>query len=108
MPINTYTYKNNCPQGQYRTKENHLIIPTLGISEWVECGGLQILILNGSGLQIQTNGTQWVWNIHWVGNYSDAKAHSQFSILNSQFSILNSEWGEDFMNKCRSNDRFEV
>jgi len=56
MPINTYTYKNNCPQGQYRTKENHLIIPTLGISEWVECCGLQILILSGSGLQIQTNG----------------------------------------------------
>ena len=29
MPINTYPYKNNCPQGQYRTKENHLIIQIL-------------------------------------------------------------------------------
>ena len=42
------------------------------------CFGLKILILNGSGLQIQTSGTQpnirWVgakgtaWNIRWVGN----------------------------------------
>ena len=50
------------------------------------CCGLQILILNGSGLQIQTNGTarniRRVWNSE-IENGELSRCGSQFPILNS-------------------------
>ena len=58
--------------------------------------GLQILVLNGSGLQIQTNGTAWsirwigmgrTWNIRWLG-----ESTKSYSVINCLSNPPNAGW----------------